>query len=257
MTNERPFSLETPESIVLDFELAGPGTRLCAALVDMMLIAILFAAVFIVWTLAAHGLPFWVENNDGSMDWHDWRVAILLIAVFLIFSGYHLFFETLWRGQTPGKRQLEIRVIRDDGTPMSGTDVLVRNLIRIVDFLPVLYALGGAVCLLHPMHKRLGDLAAGTIVVKESEADYRGMTDKQYLLTEAAIPSGRIDLTPEEQQILSGFLRRREELLCEARERLAKKLAEPLFEKYGGYYGDPESYIERLLSGEWYEEPGS
>jgi uncharacterized RDD family membrane protein YckC len=255
MSNDSPYTLETPESISLDFELAGPGSRLCAALIDMLVISILLTSVFIIWVLGAGGGSVLFGTRGGTVDWSDWGTAVLILMVFVLFSGYHLLFEILWRGQTPGKWQLEIRAIRDDGTPMSGTDVLVRNLIRMVDFLPAFYALGGGVCLLHPMHKRLGDLAAGTIVVKESEADYRGRTDKKYLVAEAPLASARVELTPEEHQILSGFLRRREELLFDARERLAKKLAEPLHEKYGGHYIDPESYIERLLSGEWYEEP--
>lgn len=253
---ESPYSLETPENIALDFELAGPGTRLCAALVDMMIIALVLAVVIIVWTLGVAGGVSWLGSGDSFFDWEDWGTALLILALFVLFSGYHLLFELLWRGQTPGKWQLEIRAIREDGTPMSGTDVLLRNLIRIVDFLPAFYALGGAICLLHPLHKRLGDVAAGTIVVKEAEADYRGKTDKKYLVSEVQVPGAKAELTPQEHQILSGFLRRREELLFDARERLAQRLAEPLYEKYGGYYGDPESYIERLLSGEWHEDPG-
>ena len=104
-----------------------------------------------------------------------------------------------------------------------------------------------------PLCKRLGDMAAGTIVVKEGQLDYRASADKKYPLGPVAVGVANAELTPEERRVLTGFLQRRVELLPQARDALAERLARPLYEKYGGHYGDAESYIERLVEGRHYE----
>ena len=255
MTLENLFSLETPESIEIEFSLVGPGTRFCAAIVDMTYLVILTVAIFILWLVAFAGASASLGRlfDDAAGGVIDFTSAILIIALFLLFSGYHLFFEWWMNGQTPGKRHFKIRAVRDNGTPMGGTDLLIRNLLRPVDFLPFFYVLGGTISLFHPMHKRLGDLAAGTIVVNEEEIDYRGRTDKKYEVAERDFGGTNPELTPKEVQVLRGFLSRREELLPEAREALANRLAGPLHEKYGGSFFDAESYIEKLIEGRQYE----
>ena len=173
----------------------------------------------------------------------------------LLSGGYFIFFELLMRGQTPGKKSMKIRVIRDDGTPVTANEVLIRNILRIVDFLPFGYALGAVVMFPNPLAKRLGDLAAGTIVVKEGQLDYRAHADTKNPLPPAeSTPSAvNSELTAEERRVLGGFLHRRDELLPQAREELAARLAVPLHGKYGGHYHGAESYLERLLAGRHHE----
>ncbi|MCK4659201.1 MAG: RDD family protein, partial [Phycisphaerae bacterium] len=233
--------------------------RFCAMAIDvlfMWLVAfclVIMAAVLNVAADALDTIGDFGPEGEGVGGWITWVNALVLALVFVLLFGYYVFFEMLLHGQTPGKRALKIRVIRDDGTPMGGMDVVVRNLIRAVDFLPVFYGLGGLVMFFSSMHKRLGDIAAGTIVVKEAALDYRASADKKYVVPAMVAPVGNRELTPAERRVLTGFVRRRGELLPEARLQLAQRLAMPLFEKHGGHYGDPESYIERLLQGRQHE----
>jgi hypothetical protein len=148
---------------------------------------------------------------------------------------------------------MRIRVIRDDGTPVTANEVLVRNLLRVVDFLPFAYALGALVMFPNPLCKRLGDLAAGTIVVKEGQLDYRANADRKKRLGPVTVTAPNAELTAEERRMLTGFLQRRAELLPEARRQLAQRLAEPLWAKYAGHYDEAESYLERLAEGRHYE----
>ena len=156
-------------------------------------------------------------------------------------------------GQTPGKKAMKIRVMRDDGTPVTANEVLVRNILRLVDFLPFGYALGAVVMFPSPLSKRLGDLAAGTIVVKEGQLDYRASADDKGRSLPVAVGAVNSELTMEERRVLTGFLRRRAELLPKARQELAERLAKPLHAKYGGQYLDAEGYLQRLVEGQHYE----
>ncbi len=259
MSIDGQYTLETPENVEVDFELAGPGSRFCAMLIDGLMMFLIIVLLLLLAVLANFGVwrmfPWVTTQQSETGNWLNWVNAILIFSAFVVLFGYYTIFELLMRGQTPGKRAMKIRVIRDDGTPAGGMDVVVRNLIRIVDALPGFYAIGGAVAFFHPMNKRLGDLAAGTIVVKERELDYRAQTDKRAVVMEATVACSNAELEPDERQVLTGFLRRRVELLPDARNQLAERLAKPLFEKYGGTYGDSESYIERLLSGRHADDP--
>jgi uncharacterized RDD family membrane protein YckC len=252
MLSEDRYVLETPENVEVEFELAGLGSRFCAILIDTLWIVLLVFLLFLL--LLLFGIGMLEGNVPGSQRLAQWLVAaIWIITAVLIFNGYFIFFEVMMRGQTPGKKSMKIRVVRDDGTPVGVNEVLIRNLLRLVDFLPAFYAVGSIMIFISPLCKRLGDMAAGTIVVKEGRLDYRANADKKYELSPAAIGAVNAELTPEERRVLLGFLRRREELLPAARSQLAERLARPLHEKYGGEFGDAEDYIERLAEGRCYE----
>jgi uncharacterized RDD family membrane protein YckC len=252
MLREDRYLLETPESIEVEFEPAGLGSRFCAMLIDTLWIALLILLLYLLLVLL--GPLGSVVDQPYGVRWTNWLAAVLLAVVMvLLFEGYFIFFELLMRGQTPGKRSMKIRVVRDDGTPVGANEVLIRNLLRVVDFLPAGYAVGAVVMFPSPLAKRLGDIAAGTIVVKEGQRDYRAQADKKYALPAAAAGPVNSELSPEERRVLVGFLQRRDELLPEARRQLAERLAKPLREKYGGQPGDAEDYIERLVEGRHHE----
>ena len=252
MLAEDRYVLETPESIEVEFEPAGLGSRFCAMLLDTLWIALFVLGLFLLLALVGLGAPL-LGRHGG-----EWVAAVVLaVAMVMIFDGYFIFFELLMRGQTPGKRSMKIRVVRDDGTPVGGNEVLIRNLLRIVDFLPACYALGVLVMFPSPLAKRLGDIAAGTIVIKEGQRDYRAQADKKYVMPAAAVGPVNSELRPEERRVLVGFLQRRAELLPEARRRLAEQLAGPLREKYGGAAQSAEDYIERLVEGRQHEVGGA
>lgn len=242
------YTLETPENIEVEFDLAGIGSRFCAMLIDMFLLGLIILVISLLTCL-----PLGLLSGTGQLgeELAGWVFAVVIAVVaILFFGGYYVLFELIMRGQTPGKRSMRIRVIRDDGTAVTANEVLIRNFVRIVDFLPASYAVGGAVMFFHPMAKRLGDLAAGTIVVKEGRLDYRARADKRYELAPAPSAAANVELTAEERRLVTGFLHRRSELLVEARQQFAERVAKPLYEKYGGHYGTGgEDYLERLIEG--------
>ena len=241
MLREDRYVLETPESIEVEFEPAGLGSRFCAMLIDSLWIALAVVVLITLFELLGPGTLF-PDHVRGS-NWRGWVAGVVLaVLMIVIFDGYFIFFELLMRGQTPGKRRMKLRVVRDDGTPVGPHEVLIRNLLRIVDFLPAFYALGVVVMFPNPLAKRLGDIAAGTIVVKEGQRDYRSQADKRYAVPAAPIGPVNAELQPEERRVLLGFLRRRAELLPEARRQLAERLATPLREKYGGQAATAEDY---------------
>jgi uncharacterized RDD family membrane protein YckC len=261
MSSADRYTLETPENIEVEFELAGPGSRFCALLIDTLYTGLIVLALgLLLLLLGLAVLPFGGRTGE-------WLLAVMWVIVAVLISDfYYILFELLMRGQTPGKKVLKIRVLREDGTPVTANEVLVRNIIRLVDFLPVGYVVGAVVMFMNPLWKRLGDVAAGTIVVKERQLDYRARADKKSPLHVARVGVVNADplhagsavalnaeLTAGERRLLTGFLQRRIELLPQARDELARRLAQPLYDKYGGHYDTAESYLERLGKGRHYE----
>lgn len=161
---DRSIAVETPESITFSYELAGLGSRFLAVCIDLMLQFVVVAGIF--WALAAIGSHAPKPSKDEDLA-ASVVAAIIVAMVFAIFFAYYVLFEALWNGQTPGKRLLGIRVLRDGGYPIDFTSALVRNLIRIGELAAGFYAISAAVTLLSPENKRLGDYAAGTIVVRD------------------------------------------------------------------------------------------
>ena len=257
MSSADQYTLETPENIEVEFEPAGLGSRFCAMLIDSLLLGVAVLVLGLVLMIIGVGLDAFVPGQSESYRASQWLIAaVVAIVVFLLYDGYFILFELLMRGQTPGKKALKIRVMRDDGTPVTANEVLVRNILRAVDFLPFGYALGAAVMFPSPLSKRLGDLAAGTIVVKEGQLDYRAHADEKrgsLPATLGVLDAANSELTMEERRVLTGFLRRRAELLPKARQELAERLARPLHAKYGGQYLDAEGYLQRLVEGHHYE----
>jgi uncharacterized membrane protein SpoIIM required for sporulation/uncharacterized RDD family membrane protein YckC len=158
--------IETPELVVLSYTIAGLGSRVYAALIDLficaaVLIAFLIGAVI----LAARSKESVTQPTPSSA----WAIAIIILFQFAILWGYYLLFEGFNDGQTPGKRLLKLRAVRDGGYSIGFSASAVRNLMRIVDLQPAFtYAIGIGSVLLTKSGKRLGDIVAGTIVVRES-----------------------------------------------------------------------------------------
>jgi hypothetical protein len=149
--------------------------------------------------------------------------ALLVLALFLVQWGYWVGFETLWAGRSPGKRALGIRVVRLDGSPVGFAEVALRNLGRVADFLPILYAVGITAMAVNPRSRRLGDLLAGTLVVRERPVDL-----SRYDQGAGAPRVLGAQLTASEYELVASFLARAGSLDAGARERVALGLAEPL-----------------------------
>lgn len=222
-------AIETPEGVLLELRLAGPTVRALAWAVDM---AIRFAFYMGLGML----LPFFGGTGMG----------LWLILMFLMEWFYPVIFEVMARGQTVGKMALGIRVLCDDGTPVGWYQSTVRNFLKFVDFLPFFYGAGLLSMLVQKDFKRLGDLAAGTLVVyteRRVPREPRPGSGSEVDTVEAAMLPP-LPLTLEEQQALVAFSARRRELTAERAEELAD-LLEPLTGTQG-----PEAVlrISRLAS---------
>ncbi|HYW51410.1 MAG TPA: RDD family protein, partial [Gemmatimonadaceae bacterium] len=154
--------VETPEQVVVSYTLAGIGTRGAAALIDLLLMLLLTGALW----YAAATVPKLVPGLR-SVAGEGWLTAFLILGQFSILWGYYVTFEAIWDGQTPGKRLLGLRVVRNGGGGVDLGPSAARNVIRFVDFLPFGYFVGMIAVIANQRNQRLGDLVAGTIVVRE------------------------------------------------------------------------------------------
>lgn len=162
----------------------------------------------------------------------QWAIAIVILAFFLINSGYFALFEAIWVGQTPGKRFAQIRVMKDDGRPISAYDAVARNLLRIVDEMPTMYMVGMVSILISKQNKRLGDYVAGTVVVHEKTIQEA----RPFLDTRADESFPTYDtsgITPDELLVIETFLHRRDSFEPALRTSMAAKLAKRLGAKLG------------------------
>ena len=228
-------TIDTPEQIVLEFPLAGVGSRFLAIAIDTLIQAVLIAGLTIV------GLLILVPAG-GVFGYAMWAIAILIAIAFAIYTGYFALFEVLWNGQTPGKRQVGLRVIDVSGRPITAYAAIIRNLLRLVDQLPGFYAIAIVSVLVTERHQRLGDLAAGTVVVHD-----RVEPSDVAPRAEVTARHGAERLTPEEVVLVEGFLRRRHELDPLVRLNTARQIAARMAGRLGLGAVDPADDGERLL----------
>jgi uncharacterized RDD family membrane protein YckC len=189
----------TPEGIELTLRLAGPVPRAIAWAIDLVLRAALLFAVAM--------LAMWL-GRAGT--------GVILLTAFFVEWLLPAWFEARWNGQTPGKRAMGIAVLNDDGTPLRWPGALTRNLLRAVDFLPFLYGIGLAAMLLNRDFKRLGDLAAGTVVVYRGEKS----TGARQIPKVTPVPPP-VPLTLEDQRAVLELAERAQTLTAERFEELA------------------------------------
>ncbi|HEY3378983.1 MAG TPA: RDD family protein [Armatimonadota bacterium] len=234
----------TPEQVPIRYELAGFGSRALAALIDYGVLLLVFLLLVLAFAFFhIFGLAFGGDMSDFAARMGESVViGVFTLIVFLLTWGYYIGFETLWNGATPGKRVMGLRVIKDGGHPVDFRAVLIRNLLRAVDLLPgvpllPVYGLAFVTVLSNTQYKRLGDLAAGTLVVRhERESDeprYRpGFGDAVvFRLLEPTALSQLSRLTRDEYRMVQRFLDRRTELPQPLRGEFARRLAAPLMQK--------------------------
>lgn len=199
------YQVETPEGIDLHLRPAGLVPRALAFAIDLAIRGLILAVMFIVLGLLG-----------------QFGMGLGTILLFLVTWWYMVLFEVLNQGRSPGKQLLGLRVVHDDGTPIGWAASLTRNLLRFVDLLPFGYSLGILSCLNHPAFKRLGDIAAGTLVV------YRDTAPARPSLPQAEALHAPFALDLLEQRALLAFAERGASLSAERRAELAAILAEPL-----------------------------
>ncbi len=214
-------NIDTPEQIALEFSLASIGSRFLALAIDT---SIQVALAILLFGLVVFGA--WIASmalERGS----PWLLAALILGLFVIYYGYFAAYEIAWNGQTPGKRLIGLRVIHATGRPLSPFEAILRNIVRVIDQFPGIYAIGIVAVFLSDRSQRLGDLAAGTVVVHERP----GAKRLDEITRDAPPPSidtrhGASALTQEEISVIELFLRRRTELDGLARVRTAKHIAD-------------------------------
>jgi uncharacterized RDD family membrane protein YckC len=253
------YSVFTPERVSLRYDVAGIGSRGAAALIDTTIQAVAGIAVLIVIIFIGT-----MEFRFGGIWESPWLEVLVLILYalggFFLLWGYYILFEILWSGQTPGKRALSLRVIRENGYPIRPGDAVVRNLIRILDAPPFGAVIGSLVMLCNDRAKRLGDFAAGTIVVREGRRQRLGEIGHLQGVQSSGSQSGATtsdgavmpSLNAEDATLVRDFLVRRAEMYPDARSALALRLAGHISRRYGyptAERGGAERFLESLASG--------
>lgn len=226
----RRVKFSTPESIELEFTLAGIGNRALALLIDYQVLGLTIAAFILIWTTIGNLLSDFLISIFREQT-TLWLLAIAFGGLFVIYTGYFVFFEALWQGQTPGKRFAKIRVIQDDGKPVGLPQAALRALLRPVD---EIFFIGVFLIMLNGKEKRLGDLVAGTIVIQNQLP----IATKTITISEQAKSLSSelmeiVDLSkmlPDDFAVISEYLRRRVAMSTKAKSSVSLKLAEQLKE---------------------------
>lgn len=246
----REITIVTPENVPVTYELAGIGSRLLALYLDTLIQA---AAIAVVYNAALYHTVRQSLDVGPAIAWvraqSGWVLAAAIIAAFLVLWGYFVVFEAAWNGQTPGKKAMRLRVVREGGQPIDLTCSAIRNLMRYVDFMPILYMVGLLSVFFSPRYKRLGDYAAGTIVVKERRTRLDETAPTRTEPIRSVFEIGSMDLlTPEDLAAVRRFVERRSELPLDVQEEVARKIGEPLAAKLGceTTLGRPLSYADLL-----------
>lgn len=228
-------TIETPEGVTIELTLAGLGSRLGAATVDILIQGVVLLGLVLALTLA---------GSVVSPDLGVFVMGIGSLLIALVVLGYYIVFETLNGGRTPGKAALGIRVATVDGRPVTLAAVTLRTLLRLIDFLPFLYAVGAIAVVVTARNQRIGDLVANTVVVR----------DRTPAPSVARSPQGTkegwdVATVPEaELALVRRFLSRRDQLTPEARARLAAETSARLRPKVtGGRDLDDEAFLVQLV----------
>ena len=161
----RVLDIETPEAVLVSFRIAGFGSRGLAAVIDIVTLGAILIAEVLVLALVAYLLSRFTSLRLDLFG--SWVVAGLIAVLFVTYWGYYIFGEVVRNGRTPGKRILSIRVVREDGSRVRVLNSVVRNIIRSVDIMPGSYAIGVVSMVLSRTSQRLGDMAAGTVVIAD------------------------------------------------------------------------------------------
>jgi uncharacterized RDD family membrane protein YckC len=263
---EETLIIETPERVPLAFALASIGNRFLAVLIDHFIqyMAILIVAwAFISWSGITDMNSLQRDALLAQMS--KWTIALMIVILFLIFAGYFIFFEWFWNGQTPGKRLLKLRVIREDGRPITLWEAVARNLLRIFDaipgfFVPV-YSIGLVSIFLNNRDQRIGDMFSGTVVIRErtdeaptfaetfsnqiSDAAFRRVQKRTDFQANLSL------VTENEIEVVESFLRRRWDLSERQRLWMAWRVALPIMYKIKPGYDlqtfTYEGFLEELL----------
>ncbi len=158
----------TPENVEIEFELAGVGTRFIALVIDLLI----QIGLGLVIVISAILLNFDFQNiEDQIQNRNSFVIALCILLIFIITHGYFIFFDIIFNGQSPGKKVAKIKVLKETGEPINFIDSILRNILRLADFLPMFYIAGAIFVIFTKDYKRIGDYAANTIVIKIKDSN--------------------------------------------------------------------------------------
>jgi len=251
---EKEVMVEGAENVAISFKLAGLGSRIMAGILDYLiqLIPVMFLT-FMVFIIASYGATSGRDMFSVSSLYII--SALIMVLSFLIYWGYFIIFELIWQGQTPGKKVMKIKVIRDDGRPLNFMSSFLRNILRVLDMLPFYYLAGLVSAFFHYREKRLGDLVGGTIVVKTPDVFPGRVLFKKYTRSPEVqkefpgLEKQLYHLDAKETELLRDYLRRRYEMEIWPRKRFSRELAEHFAARLG--YPVPrnsENFLEELYA---------
>jgi uncharacterized RDD family membrane protein YckC len=266
-------TIETPEQVAIRFPIAGIGSRFLAVLTDTIVQILVYLVLFFLIFLVISSAPESFQAIARADE--EWFIAAIILFYFLLYWGYYTLFEAFWNGQTPGKKLCKLRVIRDSGRQITLFESMTRNLIRVVDALPSFYAVGIVTMLCNRRNKRLGDFAAGTLVVHERAPEpalWSGTASRTITagaFTPVAVPPApmvdpnAVDLpadavarlTADDLNVIDHFFARATDIDIPRRRALAERLAQQMTAKMGIPPPDgvtPERVLEsiaRILRG--------
>jgi uncharacterized RDD family membrane protein YckC len=264
---EETLIIETPERVPLAFALASIGNRFLAVTIDhfIQFLSIILIAWFILW-ISDTGVDRTGSTADQWIsEMPKWTLAIMVLVLFLIFASYFIFFEWLWDGQTPGKRLMKLRVIREDGRPITLWEAIARNLLRVFDAVPgfviPIYSVGLIVIFLSRRDQRVGDIFAGTVVIRErtdeaptfEETFLNRVSDTAFQRVQKQVGTDAdvSKVTESEIGVVESFLRRRWDLTERQRLWMAWRIALPLMYKIKPNYDIEnftyEGFLEEVL----------
>jgi len=250
--------IDTPEQVELQFAVAGIGSRFVAVLLDHL---IQFAAVIVEILLFA-----WIGSHapkGGSAPLNTagkWFIGFVIFFNFCLWAGYFALFEAFWRGQTPGKRVMKLRAIKDSGRQVTFFEALARNLMRLVDYLPSMYLVGVITMLCNKQNKRLGDMVAGTLVVHEAREEQpllpqhnaflpvKEMTWQTPVASSMFAADAVAKLKASDLVVIDAFFARALDLDMDVRAGMAQRIAQQMAAKMGVALpeGNPERALEAM-----------
>ena len=221
--------LQTPESVELEFTLAGIGNRAYALLIDYIILGLvlllsLVITIFLTYQISA-GLGSFLGNFQGRAL--QWLWAIEAFIAFIVYVGYFVIFETIWQGQTPGKKRIKIRVICDDGKPVRLSQTVLRALLRPIDNIS---SIGVFLIVFTKKEKRIGDLMAGTIVIQDEDTiksvNFPISDEAKDLAIQLRIETEIDNLLPEDFATIRDYLQRRKMMILKYQHQVSRKLAD-------------------------------
>lgn len=220
--NRGVFHFQTSEKVRIEYEIAPILHRCVAFLIDVSVKVVAFIAIYLLLIFFALGSTVLAQHvNLGNIPSLVMVVLVIAFSLFMLF--YALMFEWLWKGQTPGKRVMRLRAVHDDGTFIGFTSAVLRNVFRLVDMLPIGYLAGFIAAALNQKRKRIGDIVAGTFVIRErGEEVIRLETRDENLFSTVK----NIDefLTPSLREIIDAYLRARPSMERRAVEKIESEL---------------------------------